>query len=196
MADLTLNSLNLLLARIDADPSEAAEKYEELRLKLTKCLIWKGCPESQADALVDIILDRIAEKLEKKVEIENLNAYACQVLRFVWLEHRRKNKEDGYEDDKMPEIEVAPIHPEEPDLRLACLRSCLVEIAKDDDERQLIINYYDSDEEEKDKLRRKSIAERLGIKTNALKVRMFRLREQLEKCINECVKKRLSRVTD
>jgi RNA polymerase sigma factor (sigma-70 family) len=196
MADLTSNALELLLARLDADSSKAAEKYEELRLKLTKCLIWKGCPESRAEDLVDIVFDRVAEKLEKQIEIENLNAYAHRVLRFVWLEHSRKNKEDGFDDDKMPEIAVEPVHPEEPDFRMACLRSCLAEIAKDDEERRLIINYYDSDEGEKDKRRRKSIAERLGIKINALKVRMFRLRERLEKCINECVRKRVSRVTD
>lgn len=196
MADLTSNAFNLLLARLDADPSKSAGKYEELRLKLTKCLIWKGCPESKADALVDIILNRVAAKLEEGVEIENLNAYACQILRFVWLEFLRKNKEDGYDDDEMPEIEVEPVYPEEPDLRLACLRSCLVEIAPGAEDRKLILDYYDSEDDEKIKNQRKSLAERLGIKTNALKVKMFRLRERLEKCINECVKKRVQRVTN
>ena len=196
MPELTTQSLNLLLARLDSDPPEAAEKYEELRLKLARTLIWKGCAESRADALTDAVLDCVAAKLKEGVEIENFNAYVYRVMCFIWLEHRRKNKEDGFEDGTPPEIAVEPTHAEEPDQRLAFLRSCLAKIAKDAEERELLINYYDSDADEKDKNRRKSIAERLGIKPNALKVRMFRLRERLEKCIGECVRRGAANVTD
>lgn len=200
MAKLTPESFELLLARLAGEPSKAAEKYEELRLKLIKCLTWKGCPESQADALADEILDRIAGKLAQGVEIENLNAFACKVLHYVWLEHQRKHKEDGYDDDKMAVIKDSSPLPDNSDsedqnIRLACLRLCLVEVTKDDEERKLILDYYNTEDVNKLKNQRKSLAERLGLKVNALKVKVCRLRAKLEECINECVEKRLSPVT-
>lgn len=194
MAPLTPKAFELLLARLDADPIRSAEKYEELRLKLTKRFSWKGCPESQADILADETLDRIAAKLAQGVQIESLNAYAGEIARYVWLEHSRKNKEDGY-GDELPEIAVNMDLPEEPDLRMACLRSCLVEIAGDDRDRRLILEYYDTEIIEKIKNQRKSLAEKFGLTMNTLKVKACRLRARLEKCINECVARRASTVT-
>lgn len=196
MPTLTPKAFELLMSRLDSDESKAAEMYEDLRLKLTRCLTWKkNCPESQADALVDETFDRIAVKLAQGVEIENFYAYAHKVLNFVWLEHRNKYKEDGYDDETTLAVSADAVFPEDPDIRLACLRSCLVEVAKDDKERRLILDYYDTEEGEKLKNRRKTLAERLGLKINALKVRASRLRAKLEICINECVRKRLTPVT-
>ena len=189
MPVLTSNAFELLLARLDADSLQAADKYEELRLKLTKFFIWRGCPESQADTLADETLDRVAAKLAQGVEIQSLRAYACETGRYVWLEYRRKYKEDNFGDDT-PEIAVEPQFPEDPDLRIACLRSCLVEITNDDNDRALILGYYDTENVEKIKDQRKSLAEKLGLTANTLKVKASRLRDRLEKCINGCVRKK------
>ncbi|MEZ5424629.1 MAG: hypothetical protein R2747_00060 [Pyrinomonadaceae bacterium] len=186
MADLSAEGFEKLLQRLDEDPSRAAERYEELRLKLVKFYGWRGCPASSADELADETLNRVASKLEEGVEIESLNAYACQVSRFVWLEFSRKRKEDHY-GDEMPEQAVDPVLPEEADERLVCLRKCLAEVAPDDQDRQLIIGYYDTDAGGKLKDARRSLAEKFGLKMNALKVKACRLRSKLEKCINDCV---------
>ena len=195
MPVLTSNAFELLLARLDADSLQAADKYEELRLKLTKFFIWRGCPESQADTLADETLDRVAAKLGQGVEIQSLKAYACETGRYVWLEYRRKYKEDNFGEDT-PEIAVEPQFPEDPDLRIACLRSCLVEITNDENDRALILGYYDTENVEKIKNQRKSLAEKLGLTANTLKVKASRLRDRLEKCINECVRKKMSPVTN
>ena len=195
MPVLTSNAFELLLARLDADSLQAADKYEELRLKLTKFFIWRGCPESQADTLADETLDRVAAKLAQGVEIQSLRAYACETGRYVWLEYRRKYKEDNFGEDT-PEIPVEPEFPEDPDLRIACLRSCLVEITNDTNDRALILGYYDTENVEKIKDQRKSLAEKLGLTANTLKVKASRLRDRLEKCINECVRKKMSPVTN
>lgn len=189
MSVLTANSFELLLNRLDGDALEAAEKYEILRQKLVKSLAWKGCPESQADALADEALDRVAAKLAQGEAIQNLNAYAAEVLRFVWLEHSRKRKEDAVGDEKMPESSVAPDIEilQDPDLRLRCLRKCLAETVPNDDDRTLIIGYYDADAGEKNKDTRKNLAEKLGLTMTTLKVKACRIRERLERCINECV---------
>lgn len=179
----------MLLARLDGDEATAAEKYEELRLKLVKFFVWRGCSEANADELADEAIDRVAAKLGQGVEIQSLNAYACEVSRFVWLEFSRKRKEDAAGDD-LPEVAVAPETLDEPDLRLSCLKSCLAEIAASDDDRALIIGYYDADAGDKNKNQRKNLAEKLGLTMNTLKVKACRLRVRLEKCINECVQRR------
>src|SRR5687768_13825940 len=107
MSPLTATTFEQLLFRLDTDQTRAAEKYELLRRKLVKCLTWKGCPESEADTLADTTLDRVAIKIAQGEIIENLDAYACQVLRFVWLEFIRKRKEDAAGDD-LPETAVEP----------------------------------------------------------------------------------------
>lgn len=189
MSDLTAEGLKKLLERLDPDEEQAAEKYEELRLKLIKCFVWRGCSNLYADTLTDITLDRIAKKLAEGVEIENINAYACEVSRYVWMEHLRKNKEDAKNDEEMPVQTVDPDIPEEPDERLECLRKCLPKVTKNEAERKLIIGYYQTRHDEKNKDARKSLADKLGLTMNTLKVKALRLRKRLEDCINDCVRK-------
>lgn len=188
MADLTAEALELLLKRLDGDSAESADRYFELRLKLSKCLIWKGFPQTKIDDLVDEILDRVAAKLSLGEQIDNLTAYCRQVLRFVCLEFLRKDKEEAYGDD-VPEVAVYMEMPDDADLRINCLRSCLAKIVPDEKDRRLIIGYYDNQEEKNLINRRKSLAEFFGLKMNALKVRACRLRAKLEVCISECIKK-------
>ncbi len=189
MAELTAESFGLLLARLDENEANAAGKYEELRLKIVKFFIWKReCAESEADALADETLDRVSAKLAQKTEIKNVNAYALEVSRFVWLENLRRKKEIAFGDD-LPEIAVAPETPEETDSRLQCLRKCLKEISKSDTDRHLIINYYGATDGEKNKIQRRNLAEKLGLTMNTLKVKACRLRERLERCINDCAAK-------
>ena len=189
MAELTAEAFGLLLVRLDENESVAAGKYEELRLKLVKFFVWqRRCAESEADALADETLDRVSVKLARKVEIKNINAYALEVSRFVWLEYIRNKKEDGYGDD-LPEVAVPPEILEEPNARLQCLKKCLSEISKNESERRLIIGYYAAGAGEKNKIERKNLAGKLGLTMNALKVKACRLRERLERCINDCAAK-------
>ncbi len=189
MPNLPDNAFQLLLARLDADEASAAAKYEELRLKLSKFFVWKGCPESNSDTLADGTLDRVAAKLAQGTEIKSIKAYTCETGRYIWLEYRRKNKEDNF-GEETPEIPVFPDFPEDPDVRIACLRSCLVEVSSNDSDRMLILGYYDTENVAKIKDQRKTLAEKLGLTANTLKVKASRLRDRLEKCINDCVRKR------
>ena len=189
MAELTVEAFGSLLIRLDADERAAAGKYEELRLKLVKFFIWRrDCAESEADALADETLDRVSAKRAQKIEILNVNAYALEVSRFVWLEHIRKKKEDAYGDD-LPEIAVLPETVEEPNARLDCLKKCLAEVSDSDSDRHLILGYYSAADGEKNKIQRKNLAEKLGLTMNTLKVKACRLRERLERCINDCAAK-------
>ncbi|PYT01611.1 MAG: hypothetical protein DMF63_01835 [Acidobacteria bacterium] len=192
MSTLTASSLALLLNQLDSDPMAAASKYEDLRIKIVHLLHWRGCSESHSDDLADVALDRIAARLGAGEIIENINAYAAGVARFVWLEHSRKNRLDAVGDD-LPETPVAPDteYLDDDDSRTRCLRRC-VATKLDDAETNLIVGYYDTDAGEKTKEARKRLADSLGLTMNALKVKACRLRIRLERCIDECV----ARVTE
>lgn len=179
---LTATSFQILLDRLENDPS----KYEELRFKIAHLLRWRGCAESHADDLADVTLDRVAAKLASGEAVENIHAFAAAVARFIWLEHSRKNKADAVGDD-LPEVAVEPaIDIDDPDARMRCLRRCVATKFSDED-RRLVVNYYDTDADEKAKSARRRLADSFGLTLNALKVRACRLRMRLEKCINECV---------
>lgn len=183
MSTLTTSSFQLLLDRLDNDPA----KYEELRLRIGQLLRWRGCPESHSDELVDKTFDRVAAKLSSGEQVENIGAFAAAVARFIWLEHSRRNKTDAVGDD-LPETPVEPDLEflDDEDARMRCLRRCVATKLSDEDKR-LVVEYYDTDADEKAKNARKRLAESLGMTLNALKVRACRLRMKLENCINDCV---------
>jgi DNA-directed RNA polymerase specialized sigma24 family protein len=189
MATLTAAALEMLLVRLDADPEQAADKYEVLRLKLIRFVSWKGCPESMADALADRVLDRLAVKIGGGADIRNVDAYALEILRFVWLEHLRNAKESTSASGDLPAIAANPDIPllDDEDRRLECLRGCLDEVVPDAADRALIVGYYDTEHGLKNKEHRKALATRVGVTLTNLKVRACRIRARLEKCITECV---------
>lgn len=183
MSTLTASSFQLLLDRLENDPA----KYEELRLKIAHLLRWRGCPESQSDELVDRTIDRVATKLAGGEQVESLPAFSAAVARFIWLEHSRRTKVDAVGDD-LPETPVEPDLEflEDDDARMRCLRRCVATKLSDEDKR-VVVDYYDTDAGEKTKEARRRLAESLGVSLNVLKVRACRLRTKLERCINDCV---------
>ena len=192
MADLTSNAFNLILSKLSDNPKKAADEYLTLHFKLEKYFEWQDRGRWQADhsALADETLDRVAKKLEEGIEIEKtVQSYSLGIARFVWLEYIRINPLPT-EIENIPEPSAPESDPEEEDARLACLRSCLASVPKDDEERKLILDYYRKNGA-KIKERRKALADKLGITTNALKVRMTRLREKLKNCIGKCMEKNL-----
>jgi DNA-directed RNA polymerase specialized sigma24 family protein len=171
------------------DAETAAERYEDLRLRITRVLHWRGCPESHADSLADDVLDRVATKVAEGAEIASINAYAAGVCRFVWLEHRRRNREDAAGDD-LPEGEHSPQpfdEDEDDDDRLACLRKCIAETAPDEADRSLLLRYYGAGDGEKNKEVRAELARGLGISATNLRVKAFRIRARVEKCVADCI---------
>ncbi len=178
----------MLLAALDADEVLAAEKYGTLRYKLVNLLTWKGCSNSDADELADRTLDRVAAKIAEGEKVENISAYAASVARFILLEHNRKKREDAAGDD-LPEVAVGPAIEilADRDERMDCLRDCMASTVPSSTDQRIIVGYYDSEANEKNKHARKRLAESLGMSIGALKVKACRLRDKLERCINDCV---------
>ena len=72
------------------------------------------------------------------------------------------------------------------EMRLRCLEQCAARLSQGDQE--LMVDYYRYQGGQKIETKRK-MAEALGVTLGALRVRAFRLRQQLEDCITQCMAK-------
>jgi DNA-directed RNA polymerase specialized sigma24 family protein len=68
---------------------------------------------------------------------------------------------------------------------LLCLERCLDDIRSDD--RKLIFNFYQGEQRTRIENRR-SLADQLGLTSNALNIRACRIRSKLERCVRQCCK--------
>ena len=186
--NLTQDALDRLLAWLDADRERAGQKYEEIRNRLMKFFEWQGCayPEEQTD----LAINRVAMKLAEGVEVlaPDPYTYFSGVARNVLREYWRKPERAVGPLGKVQHADEAEhtTSPERLELerRLECLERCLQHLPSD--QRELITDYYREEKKAKIKTRKK-LAERLGIPLNGLRIRSYRIRESLEKCINDCL---------
>lgn len=184
--ELSAQSFDKLLAALDSDREKAGEKYLQIRKNLVRFFEGRGFPDAETHA--DEVYNRIAKKIEAGETFENIGTYVYGVARFLMLELQRKNiKEDNFLSNQ-PVCVPAPdiIEEEEKHLQLSCLNSCLRELP--DENRSLIVNYYQGEKREKIEIRQR-LAENMGIPQNALRNRVVRLRDKLESCITNCLKR-------
>jgi len=121
------------------------------------------------------------------------------VARLVCLEAHKKMRREPYSED-LPggEGTLPDAHDQSAEIverlyqerRLACLRQCLARLTPA--HRELVIQYYSAEAEKRITLRRE-LAERIGLKMGALRVRTNRLREQLEQQVKRCLESRRQR---
>jgi DNA-directed RNA polymerase specialized sigma24 family protein len=72
------------------------------------------------------------------------------------------------------------------DLRTECLLSCLRKLTSE--KRELILGYYAKEKQVKID-HRTEMAKRLGLTVETLRVRAYRIRNALEKCIEDCLER-------
>ena len=179
--DLSEESFIRLLARLNADPMLAGEEYEKLRARLMYFFERKGC-RTPAE-LSDETINRIARKMEEGLEIEDLFKFSYGVARLVLLEHWRDPKREW---EQLDERVSSPKSDREFDEHgLECMKKCLHALPSKD--RDLIVKNCILDKKGKEEL-----AKSLGLKINALRLRVFRIRTKLHKCCEKCVSGGLS----
>jgi len=181
---LTQTAFDNLLRRFASNRDEAAKQYESLRRKLVRFFEWRALdvPEECADETID----RVARRLEEGTEIENVAAYSYGVARKVFRERIRRRETTVVELENAREV-PAPTVTEDPELdeRFHCFDRCLSNLPED--KRTLIIDYYQDEKRAKIDLRNQ-LAEKLSIPLNALRIRVHRIRINLESCVNQCLK--------
>ena len=188
--ELTSQAFVRLLERLGDDEEQAAQKYEDLRHTLIRSFEWRGAPFPEEHA--DETFNRLARKLDEGVEIRNVNEYAYTVARLVWLEALKGNTKRNTPLDEIAHEPVALDTSEEKgekETRLNCLDDCLEVLPVEN--RELIMEYY-VDEKRGRIDRRRDLAERLGLRRDALANPAQRLRDKLEQCVTRCLKKKTS----
>lgn len=189
-AGLTTDTLSKLLQRLDPDQEQAGEKYEELRRTLIRFFEWRGAPYPEEHA--DEVFNRIGRKLSQGVEIKSMRAYSYEVARLVFLETIKSADSKRLSMDSLKVDPVAANEPavsEEKELRLKCLESCLKKLPTES--ADLVLEYY-TFENRGQVERRRGLADKYGIRRDALANRVQRLRDRLQSCVSACLKKRLA----
>jgi DNA-directed RNA polymerase specialized sigma24 family protein len=193
---LTPDAFERLLAFLDPDTGTAGQKYERVRVKLTKFFQWRGVayPEQYADKAID----RGARRLQEGVAVQVADPYlyfhgiAVKLLNEYWRDPERDGQPldghfsgsaTGLSPDPETEREREMEHNRQ-EIRLDCLDDCMSGLPA---ENLDLITAYHSAGEVLSKDARKDLARSLGIPLNALRIRAFRIRTALEKCVTDCM---------
>jgi DNA-directed RNA polymerase specialized sigma24 family protein len=121
--------------------------------------------------------------------IKNIGGYCYEVARLVCLESLkgRESRRAPLEEINLTAATVDTDESSEKEQRLSCLDDCLQVLPTDSHE--LITEYY-SDEKRGRIDRRKALADRLGLRRDALANRAQRVRDKLQECVTRCLKRK------
>lgn len=173
---LTQKEFDGLLAWLDADPERAGEKYESVRRGLIDMFVYRGC--NDAEELADETINRVARKVE-----EIAPTYEGDPRRYFYGVAKRLHQEYLKERPPAAWSPPAPMS-EERERRLACLDRCIEPLTPENHEL-ILLSYRDQKKAKIDT--RKELCARLNMTSTALRVRVHRLRDQLEKCVRRCL---------
>jgi DNA-directed RNA polymerase specialized sigma24 family protein len=177
---ITAAGFACLLERLDADPDTAAREYERLRLTLVKFFGWRGAWDP--DACADEAIDRLVARLEGDTDVADVRRYAHGIARLVLLERLRAQAHAPPDDESRLAHMAAPPADEVNPL-LECFERCLASLPPDG--RTLVLEYYSGDGQMKIENRRR-VARSIGVSENALRSRVQRVRDRLERCTRTC----------
>jgi DNA-directed RNA polymerase specialized sigma24 family protein len=180
---ITAVGLERLLARLHPDRERAAAEYEHLRRALVRFFEWRG--GRPADECADEAIDRLAGRLEQDTAVEDVRKYAHGIARLVLLERRRQPSDEPLDDDRAPIARAGVLRDDSAERLRDCLDRCLDDL--DGDNRSVMLEYYEGERSSRIAKRRR-MAARLGLSENALRSRLRRLRDRLERCVTGCTK--------
>ena len=180
---LTPEAFGRFLRWLSEDDELAVREYQRIRTKLTRFFIHKGC--TNADDLFDKTVDIVVGKIESCERYSTPLAYCYGVARNVWYQDMREPKHVAIDADVEPLEHPAPKVRE---LELQCLESCLTQLPPGD--RESIVQYHARQGQDKILARRRLAGGAGG--TNALRIRMYRIRKELRICVVACIKRSLN----
>ncbi len=173
---VTAEKFESLLARLGEDPEQGGRQYIWLRTRLVNLLRMKGhsAPEEGAD----VALDRVAAKLAGGEIIRDLYSFSYGVANLIALEDHRKQNQTRKTLDHYSSFRALTETFDERIFHL--IQVCLDQLPAKD--RTLLLEYYTCAEQRDSLNCRKTIAERMQLTLNALRLNVFRLRAKLEIC--------------
>lgn len=179
-------SLEQILAWLNPDRDIAGKMYVQLRHDLAKLFIWGRCTDPEG--MTDETIDRVAKKVHevRQTYVGDPRLYFRAVANNLIRENFKKIKTQvSLEGIDLPEqATITSSGTAEID---ECLQSCLRKLDKE--KRKLILDYYAREKQAKIDYRHE-LAHRFGISIETLRVRVFRIRTSLQKCIEECLERK------
>ncbi len=178
---LTQENFDQLLGWLDRDREVAGQRYEAIRVALIRMFNFKGF--NDPEDLADETINRVATKVPQIQHCYEGNPenYFHGVARNVSKEASRR-KEIATDTFPPPSFKL-PEFSEEYDCLLGCLKFL------DADTRDLVLDYHVYKGEDKIAIHRVMASER-GITENALRVHVYRLRVRLERCVDDCMRRK------
>jgi DNA-directed RNA polymerase specialized sigma24 family protein len=177
---LTPEAFGKFLRWLAEDDEEAVREYQSIRMKLIRYFVHKGCTDPYE--LFDKAIDIVVGKIEACAEVPNPLAYCYGVAKNVWYQDVRERKsvmlDEDFPSPEHPDLEVR-------EQELKCLEDCLNHLAASD--RDVVTRYHQGQGRDKIETRR-VLADGLG-GTNALRIRMCRIRKELRLCVVDCTKR-------
>ncbi len=164
------------LAWLNPDREEAGRKYEDIRHRLIKIFVSRGCscPEDLADETINRVIVKVPEIRESYHG--DPGRYFGGVARNVHHEFARRR------------MAVPPQPNSEPaasqERELDCLEECLGEVRAVG--RAMILRYYEGEKGARIRIRN-DMAQEMGIDPNALRIRVHRIRTGLQNCVGDCL---------
>jgi RNA polymerase sigma factor (sigma-70 family) len=196
---ITQEAFDRLLAELHPDSERAGEQYEQIRRKLVKMFQWRGC--ALAEECADETFNRVAQKIGEGATFwaDDPYSYFHGVALNILKEYWRSPEQMAKTLEELAPSQALSADPEELMLRemghlekermLECLNQCLQKLPPES--FHLITRYHQGEEapDKMDKVRRKELANALGIPPNALRIRAYRIRVEVEKCVENCLKR-------
>lgn len=182
--------LDEILAWLNSDRDVAASTYLQLRDSLEKIFTMNRC--SDPEWLTDETFDRVAKKVVdlRQTYEGDPKLYFYGVARNLIKEDLKKVKTHASLEELEPQAIDIDFAEETADLREECLHSCLQELSAE--KRDLILNYYAKEKQAKID-HRAELADRLNTSVETLRVRVYRIRNSLLKCIEQCLDRKVPR---
>ena len=191
-------ALDGLLGCLDADREKAGEKYEKIRQKLMKLFKWRACPnpEDYTDRTIDLVAKKIQEGAELRVPdpYNYFHGVALNLLREYWKAAHRtpQTLEELNPSDRPSHDPVAALEAESnrqiKEQSLICLDECLRNLTAQ--ARDILTRYHLGSGRIRIE-RRLQLSESLEISLSVLRIRVCRIRAGMEKCVNDCLSKRV-----
>ena len=177
-------SFDEILAWLNPDRDEAASSYLQLRNDLTRIFTWNRCADP--DGLTDEVFDRVARKVHQVRQTfeGDPRLYFYAVARNLIKESPKRVKKQVSLEDINPTAPETSKEDESASMREECLHSCLQELSTE--KKTLVLSYYAEEKQAKID-HRTEMARQLGISVETLRVRVYRIRGTLEKCIERCL---------
>lgn len=175
-----------LMAWLGASTEDPGDKYETIRQSLVKLFVWNGCwdAEDLADETIDRVMRRVPEIAINYSGDPALYFYG--VAKMMLKERRRRKSINS--DTQLLETRLATRSEQSEDdeikRKFECLEECIAKLPEDS--RELIIDYYQEEKRAKIDFRRQ-IAQRMGTDVENLRVRVFRIRTAIYKCMEKCL---------